>query len=214
MRRLLILAAATLLVVVSAAVAATPDTPQPPAPTADTIDWHPDRPSRSVGQPWRGRLVNGVQLPAEGQDFFSWDFPLNRSPSRPWRRWGSDRLVSVVLTVLREYRSDNPDAPRVGIADLSRPRGGSFGSRFGGLGHQSHQNGRDIDILYPRLDTQELRPSRVSQIDLELAQDLVDRFVEKRAQYVFVGPHTGLIGPRKIVRRLRFHDDHLHLRIR
>jgi murein endopeptidase len=204
---------ATSLLLAAAAVAAHAATPQPALPTNDQIDWHPDRPSRSVGQPWKGRLVNGVHLPLQGQDFFTWDFPLNGSPNRPWRRWGTDRLLWLVLNVLHDYRVENPGAPRVGIGDISRRYGGNFGARYGGLGHQSHQNGRDIDILYPRLDGQELRPSRVSQIDSALAQDLVDRFVAAQVQYVFVGPHTGLTGPRKIVFKLRFHDDHLHVRV-
>lgn len=211
MRRLLILAAATCLLAAPAVADAAKAPPTPP--TSDPIDWHFDQPSRTLGQPSHGRLVNGVQLPIAGQDFFTWDFPLNRSPNRGWRRWGSDRLLLTVLTVLRDYRADNPDAPRVGIGDISRKRGGNFGSRYGGLGHQSHQNGRDIDIYYPRLDRSELRPEKVSLIDRELAQNLVNRFVLAGAQYVFIGPHTRLRGPRGVVIKLRFHDDHLHVRV-
>jgi murein endopeptidase len=167
-----------------------------------------------VGKPFDGRLVNGVRLPSEGRDFFTWDPVLQTSPNRPWRRWGTSRLVRVVLRVLRGHRAAYPWAPRVGIGDLSRPRGGGFGRRFGGLGHDSHQNGLDVDIYYPRFDGLELRPARVAQIDFELAQDLVDRFVAAGAEYVFVGPRTELVGPRKRVVPLVHHDDHLHVRIR
>ena len=153
-----------------------------------------------------------MQLPAEGTDFFTWDFPLKRSPNRPWRRWSADRTINAVLTVLAEYRVAHPGVPRVGIADLSRPHGGDFGRRFGGLGHASHQNGLDADILYPRADFLERAPSKAAQIDRPLSQDLVDRFVAMGAQYVFVGPHTKLTGPRKIVQKLAFHDDHMHVR--
>jgi murein endopeptidase len=117
-----------------------------------------------------------------------------------------------VLAVIAEYRAANIGAPRVGIADLSRPHGGDFGKRFGGLGHASHQNGTDVDVLYPRRDLLELRPSKVAQIDRALAQDLVDRFVAAGAEFVFVGPHTRLTGPRKVVQPLVFHDDHMHVR--
>jgi murein endopeptidase len=170
------------------------------------------RGSVAVGRPWRGALLRGVQLPAEGTNFFTWDFPLNRSPNRGWRRWGSDRTVNLVLQVLAEYRAANPFAPRVGIADLSRPNGGPFGRRFGGLGHASHQNGTDVDLLYPRRDGLERDPAKPSQIDRALSQDLVDRFVAAGAEYVFVGPRTKLTGPRKVVEELVHHDDHLHLR--
>jgi murein endopeptidase len=155
-----------------------------------------------------------VQLPSEGADFFTWDFPYAVSPSRPWRRWGTDDTVRVVLRVLREYRVTHPLAPRVGIADISRRFGGAFGERFGGLGHASHQNGLDVDILYPRLDEREEVPTKVEQIDRNLSQELVNRFVAAGAEYVFVGPHTKLTGPKKIVQKLIYHDNHMHVRFR
>ena len=107
---------------------------------------------------WAGALRRGVQLPAEGPDWFTWDPVLKQSPNRDWRRWGTDRLVYTVLDVLAEYRLADPWAPRVGIGDVSRRHGGEFGRRFGGLGHASHQNGLDADIYYPRVDGRELRP--------------------------------------------------------
>ena len=81
-------------------------------------------------------------------------------------------------------------------------------------GHVSHQNGLDVDVYYPRLDRWELPPRRVAQIDRRLAQDLVDRFVSAGARYVFVGPNTGLTGPRRVVQQLAHHDNHLHVRLR
>jgi murein endopeptidase len=170
-----------------------------------------DAGSVSLGLPHRGALIRGVQLPPEGEDFFTWDFPLRRAPNRGWRRWSAGRTIVIVLAVIAEYRAAHPEAPRVGIADLSRPHGGDFGKRFGGLGHASHQNGLDVDILYPRADLQELVPSK-ARIDRPLAQDLVDRFVAAGAEYVFVGPNTKLSGPRKVVQKLAFHDDHMHVR--
>ena len=160
----------------------------------------------------RGALFRGVQLPPEGTDFFTWDFPWRTVPNRPWRRWATDRTIIAILGVLAEYRAAHPGAGRIGIADLSRPHGGDFGKRFGGLGHASHQNGVDADILYPRLDLQELAPRKPSQINRPLAQDLVNRFVAAGARYVFVGHRTGMSGPRKIVQRLAHHDDHMHVR--
>jgi murein endopeptidase len=174
---------------------------------------YPARPSRALGRPTAGRLVRGVQLPVEGPDHLTWDPALDRLPDRPWRRWGTDRLVRVLLRVLSDYRYAHPDAPRVLIGDLSRPHGGEFGARFGGLGHASHQNGLDADLYYPRRDGLPRPPLRPSYIDHALAADLVARFVEAGARYVFVGPHTGLRGPRKVVQPLRLHDDHMHVRL-
>jgi murein endopeptidase len=181
-------------------------------PDFASIAW---RRSRALGSPARrGRLERGVQLPELGEDFFTWDPIHNEIPNRAWRRWGTDRLVRLVLQVLHEFRTEHDGAQRVGIMDLSRPRGGIFDNRFGGLGHLSHQNGLDVDILYPRKDGTERRPFRPSSVDRALSQDLVDRFVEAGAVKVFVGPSLKLKGPRKVVVPLVHHDDHLHVRIR
>ena len=104
---------------------------------AGDVQW---RGSVAAGKPWRGALFRGVQLPGEGTDFFTWDFPWRTVPNRPWRRWATDRTIIAILGVLAEYRAAHPGAGRIGIADLSRPHGGDFGKRFGGLGHAS-QNG-------------------------------------------------------------------------
>ena len=98
------------------------------APSAAAVT----RDSYALGAPWNGELSNGVQLTREGDDHFTWDPVLKRAPNRPWRRWGTSRLVRTVLRVVAEHRAAHPDAPRVGIGDLSRPRGGDFGPRFGG----------------------------------------------------------------------------------
>lgn len=121
--------------------------------------------------------------------------------------------MRTILTVASRYRRAHPGAPRVVVGDLSLPQGGHFGAEYGGLGHASHQNGLDADIAYPRKDGREVGVERVSQIDHPLAQALVTAFVDAGAQFVFVGPHTGLRGPRSVVQPLVHHDDHLHVRI-
>ena len=168
--------------------------------------------SRSLGTPSSGRLVNGMRLPAEGENFFTWDPILRRSPNRPWRRYGNDRVVQIVLTVVDAYSAAHPDAPRVGIGDLSRPHGGDFGIRFGWPGHVSHQNGLDVDVYYPRRDARERPPDITADVDRTLAQDLVDRFVRAGAIRVFVGPSVRLSGPASVVQVLPRHDNHLHAR--
>jgi murein endopeptidase len=178
---------------------------------AEPIRW---RRSVALGRTNAGRLVRGVQLPSEGEDFFTWDPILNVKPNREWRRYGTDRLVRELLRVLAEFRAANPDAPRIGVGDLSRPAGGNFGPRYGAPGHASHQNGLDVDVYYPRLDRHERGPAKVAQVDRALAQDLVDRFVRAGAKFVFVGLHVGLRGPRRIVQAIPNHDNHLHFRIR
>jgi hypothetical protein len=241
--RYVVLTLAALLVVVAVAFAqepgsdptapeptSTPNVPPPgdtPVPTATAtetpvdpgtppdfaeVDWHA---SKALGLPARrGRLKDGTQLPELGEDFFTWDPVYNQIPNRGARRWGTDRLIRTVLTVIHAYRTERDSAQRVGIMDLSRRHGGAFGRNYGGLGHASHQNGLDADILYPRKDGTEARADKPALVDRKLAQDLVDRFVKAGAVKVFVGPHLHLKGPKNVVVPLIYHDDHLHVRIR
>jgi murein endopeptidase len=180
--------------------------PAPPGP--------PPPPSRAVGRPWAGWLVHGQPLPARGDGYATWDPIRKRIGNRAWRRWGTVRLLTTVRGVLSRYGLAHPGAAPVLVGDLSRPHGGDFGPRFGGIGHASHQNGLDADVYYPRRDGRVRRAARPSQVDLRAAQELVDAFVRAGAQYVFVGPSLGLHGPRKVVQVLAHHDDHLHVRLR
>lgn len=214
----------------SAAAQPTPLAPEPaptPVPTPERVSPTASAPaapqappgtttaSRALGRPFRdGRLVRGVQLPISGPDHLTWDAPLQRVPNRPWRRWGTDVLVATLLQVLAEHRVAHPEAPPVLIGDLSRPTGGIFDQRYGGLGHASHQNGLDVDVYYPRKDRRLIEPRSAAQVDRRLSQDLVDRFLAAGAEFVFVGRKVGLKGPRGRVAKLPHHDDHLHLRIR
>jgi murein endopeptidase len=180
------------------------------APAQPRIAWHQ---STALGSPSAGGLQNGVRLPAEGPAFLTWDPVLRRSPNRPWRRWGTDRLVRLVLRVARADRAAHPRGPRLAIGDLSRPHGGDFGPHFGYIGHASHQNGLDVDVYYPRSDGRERVPRYASQIDARRSQELVDRFLNAGAVTIFVGPNTGLSGPAGVVMPLVNHDNHLHVRI-
>jgi murein endopeptidase len=189
--------------------------PPPVAPTVPATDpVVEERASRAVGSPVSGRLQDGVLFPSDGASFTTWDPVLKVVPNRAWRRWATFRTVRRTLKVLADFAEAHPEAPRVLVGDLSRPQGGVFDRRFGGLGHMSHQNGLDVDVYYPRLDRLERAPRHPDQVDRVLAQDLVDRFVAEGARYVFTGPRVGLTGPKKAVQALVHHDDHLHVRFR
>jgi Penicillin-insensitive murein endopeptidase len=172
----------------------------------------PRRNSQPIGTPSAGRLEGGVQLPLSGPDHFTWDPVRRLAPNRPWRLWGAYGVVRQTLKVVREYRAAHPGAPRVGIGDLSRPRGGDFGPRYGLPGHASHQSGLDVDFYYPRRDRSERAPDSAREINRRLSQDLVDRFVEIGSEAIFVGPNTGLDGPPSLVQAIPNHDNHLHVR--
>jgi hypothetical protein len=184
--------------------------PRDPASLRGRIAW---RDSIAVGEPEAGGLVRGVRLPRGGAHFFTWDPIRRRSPNRTWRRWGTDELVRTTLRVLAEFAHAHPNAPRIGVGDLSRPRGGDFGPAYGLPGHASHQNGLDIDLYYPRHDKRERPPQSVDQIERDLSQELIDRFVTAGAETIYVGPNTGLTGPPEVVVPLVNHDNHLHVRL-
>jgi murein endopeptidase len=196
---------------------AVPPSPPPPAPTTTapttTAPARPAGPSRALGLPWHGRLVNGVQLPEVSADWLTWDPVLKQIPNRPERRWGTAKLLATLRRVLAEFHATHPELPQVLVGDLSRPNGGVFDKRFGGLGHASHQNGLDADVYYPRADHQLRAAYKPALVDRVLAQELVDRFVAAGAQLVFVGTRVGLRGPKKVVQVIAHHNDHMHVRI-
>ena len=71
----------------------------------------------------------------------------------------------------------------------------------------------DVDVYYPRRDGKLRPPRTVSQIDVRLARDLLDRFVAAGAQIVFVGWSAPLRGPARVVVPYPNHDNHMHVRI-
>jgi murein endopeptidase len=186
--------------------------PAAPAPAA-TTPAAPTGPSRALGQPWHGRLLNGVELPEVTTDWLTWDPVLKQIPNRPERRFGTAKLIATLRRVLAAWHAAHPELPQILIGDLSRPHGGVFDQRYGGLGHASHQNGLDADVYYPRLDRRLLAAYKPSLVDRAVAQDLLNRFVAAGVQFVFVGTRVGLTGPKKVVQVIAHHNDHMHVRI-
>ncbi|MFZ2445902.1 MAG: penicillin-insensitive murein endopeptidase [Syntrophobacteraceae bacterium] len=94
-----------------------------------------DRPlhalTASVGEPSRGRLVNGVQ------------FPSGLAACRlgnEQRSYAAPEVVGALLAALESFEETYPHSCDVFIGDFSRKDGGRLG------GHESHQNGRDVDM--------------------------------------------------------------------
>jgi Penicillin-insensitive murein endopeptidase len=167
------------------------------------IEW---RNATSVGLWFGGSLVEGTQLPIEGKDWVTWNPVTDSVPNAPGRLYGNERTIRTLLAVIEDYRAANPDAPRVVVGDISFEHGGPMDA------HVSHQSGLDVDIYYPRLDGGLRAPRLTRAIDRRLSQDLLDRFVAAGAHMVFVGYHTGLRGPEKIVIPYPNHEDHMHVR--
>ena len=181
-------------------------------PAPPRIEW---RDSTAVGTPEAGSLRS--RRAAAGRRAGPSSPGTRCSGASPTATGGAGAPTSSSATslgVLRAFARAHPRAPRIGIGDLSLPEGGYFGPEVGGgIGHATHQNGLDVDVYYPRLDRRERPPRVPEQVDVELAQDLVDRFLAAGATTIYVGPNLPLRGPAGVVIPLVNHDNHLHARI-
>jgi Penicillin-insensitive murein endopeptidase len=165
------------------------------------------RDSISLGLPYHGRLIDGVQLPVQSPFWTTWDPALDRVPDRSYRRYGSAKMIHLLLSVTKAFHEAHPGASRLVIGDISRVGGGPLDE------HASHQNGLDVDVYYPRLDGREVAPTSVDQVNVPLSQELLNLFLAARPEFVFVGPHLPLHGPSGVVEPLVGHDNHMHVRI-
>ncbi len=96
-----------------------------------------DGTSISYGKPNRGRLIDGAKLPDQGPGFVTPPTWKTRG-----NRYGTHELVALIKGVGKRTRKKFRDA-RLVVADLSGNRGGE-NRAF----HRSHQNGRDVDLMY------------------------------------------------------------------
>jgi penicillin-insensitive murein endopeptidase len=102
-----------------------------------------DGSSISVGKPNHGYLLEGTKLPDSGTGYTTRDVWSKRG-----NRYGTDELVSLVKAVSKRMKKKVKDV-RLVVADLSGGDGGAS-KEF----HRSHQNGRDVDLLYYMRDSE------------------------------------------------------------
>lgn len=190
--------------VAARAIIAATTAAEPPAPPPEPVQWHD---SLALGTPNAGSLQGGVRLPAEGVGYYTYNPATQEPPGGMDRTWGTAMLVRQVRSVARWWAAAHPNAPRLGIGDLSREQGGSFTGPV--VGHSSHQNGLDVDVRLVRRDGAE-RAVDPATYDRALTQELVNRFIAAGATYVFVGPNLDLHGRNVMV--WPDHDDHIHVR--
>lgn len=180
-----------------------PPAPPPPLPPIESrIQW---RQSIAHGTANVGWLERGVILPESGPGFYTYDPYRQTPPNREGRRHGTAALVRQIISLGQWWEQAYPNAPRLGIGDLSNEGGGSFDL------HSSHENGLDVDIRLPRADGNEGQ-SNPGNYDRRTTQAIVDHVVARGAEYVFYGPNLDVRGPRGIVMTWPNHDDHLHVR--
>jgi murein endopeptidase/LysM repeat protein len=180
----------------------------------------------SIGQPYRGYLVNGIPFPTQFRGY-----QLREEE----RTYATPELIGAVLDAIERVVKKYPDTCDLYIGDISGPRGGRM-SR-----HRSHENGRDIDLgMYARENRvlSNLAPMNEENLDVPKTWCLIESLLQsRRVQNIFVdqglqkvlyryaasqgwdenyldnlfgvaaGPDT-----RTVIQHVRGHRDHLHVR--
>lgn len=100
--------------------------------------------SLSIGRSSEGKILGAKALESSET--------LRILPRRHERRclnWGTPRLVAALRRAAERVRQSSPDAPQLGVGDLSKARGGPIRPYS-----RSHQSGRDADLAFYQLDEQ------------------------------------------------------------
>jgi len=92
--------------------------------------------SRALGTPQDGRLENGKKLPDFGRGY-AYVHAKTRG-----RSWGTDEMVLGFQDIASRFMDAHPGDPGIRIGDISKKGGGAVSN------HHSHENGRDIDIIF------------------------------------------------------------------
>jgi len=192
-------------------------------PTVPDVD-----PSRAYGTYDNGWLWNSIRLPNEGIGYRHFIGPASELGKD---NWGILKMIQLIEAVGREWNQSHKEGPRISIGDISPQYGG------GGLGHASHQNGKDVDVRYILNNGTEgpmdfcnpptCLATAQTAYDQSLAQELVNLFIKFGANQIFVDQLSGINGtgvtqqdgscgtynPQTTKCTLREHSHHFHVRI-
>lgn len=97
--------------------------------------------SVSCGSTNRGALSEAARLPNSGPGYVMAD---------PWRSRGSNYGTTELVSLIQRSSAAVALAhagSQLSVADLSKKRGGAIAA------HRSHQNGRDVDLIYYAMDS-------------------------------------------------------------
>ncbi|NSW87807.1 MAG: penicillin-insensitive murein endopeptidase [Syntrophobacteraceae bacterium] len=176
----------------------------------------------SYGQPYNGRLVNGVPFPKQ--------FPGYQIRGED-QTHTTPEVVGAMLDAIEAVRNYFPNTADLYIGDFSNPTGGPMRN------HRSHQNGRDVDLGMYAKDNRTLDgfiPMNEENLDVAKTWCLLENIIRsQRVQYVFLDRRIQkllydyaaargtdpayldrLFGNDRgsFVRHVRNHVDHMHIR--
>lgn len=176
----------------------------------------------SLGQPYHGRLVEGIPFPRQFEGYQLRDED---------RTYTTPEVIGALLDAVDALQAEYPSAPDLYIGDFSKPGGGWLNR------HRSHQNGRDVDLgMYARDDRTltTFIPMNEENLDAAKTWCLIENIIRsQRVQYIFVDKRIQnvlsdyalsqgvdpayleqLFGNTRgsIIQHVRNHQDHLHVR--
>ncbi|MGQ9795947.1 penicillin-insensitive murein endopeptidase [Desulfosoma sp.] len=129
----------------------------------------------SIGEPYNGRLVNGIPFPTHMGGY---------TVRNPNLAYATPELIGSVLEAIEAVREKYPNTVDLFIGDISGPFGGPL------KGHKSHQNGRDVDLGMYAIGNQPLdcfTPMNARNLDVPKTWTLIEALIRTgRVQYLFV----------------------------
>jgi hypothetical protein len=134
----------------------------------------------SVGRPNRGRLRNGVALPASE----------HYTIRKPYQSYGTSLTVRDVQRAIAGFRIETGFDDPLSIGAMSRRTGRRLRP------HKSHQSGRDVDVRLPAMPFVEGKTLESHEVDWHATYALVEAFVR-------TGDVRAIYLERKFWRRLR-----------
>ena len=153
--------------------------------------------SLSIGLPHKGALKNGEVLPASGEGYH-----LMSTVKERRARFGVSELIQLIKWSTWKVHQKHHGAT-IAVGDLSKRTGGEFDH------HASHQNGRDVDLVFYALNPKgasvsvnemipydkngySVTPPMTYRFDTARNWTLVRELVESRkahVQWIFVAEH-------------------------
>ncbi|ABK18463.1 penicillin-insensitive murein endopeptidase [Syntrophobacter fumaroxidans] len=129
----------------------------------------------SYGQPYNGRLVNGIPFPTQ--------FPGYQLREEE-RTYTTPEIVGAMLDAVEGVRTRFPETCDLYIGDFSYKYGG------GSMNHRSHQNGRDVDVgMYAKGNRKldQFVSMNEENLDVPKTWCLVEGIIRsQRVQYIFL----------------------------
>jgi peptidoglycan hydrolase-like protein with peptidoglycan-binding domain len=147
-----------------------------------------------------------VQLPEQGEGFRTF---LRENGAT---QYGTEKGIKALMDLARAWSQKHPECP-LQFGHISRKGGGPFFStvNFGEMAHNTHQDGRTVDVRPIRKDDKMLAIDiSESQYDRVRTKELVLLIRERHPGVDIIFNDTSFIQAH-LTRRFKGHNDHLHV---